>query len=100
MKSIKFSSDYPKLYGQEKAQLIDVRYLSIPKDMNEDLLFYDTVKPDGSMFPLKNGNYIQLIFVGDKHIPFCTIRSRWPDTKEFYYRASIGEWFEIKIVEQ
>ena len=44
-------------------------------------------------FPLKrSGKYIQLVFIGDKRIPFCTIRPAWPE----YYESAIGEVFEIR----
>lgn len=99
MKTIKFSSDYPKLWGQTSAELIDVRYIKIDSHTPEALLNYDTTKADGSRFPLKPGNYIQLVFVGNLNIPFCTIRAAYPHSKTVYYLESIGEQFQIEIKE-
>ena len=45
MKTIKFSHDYPKLWGQKKAMLIDVN--ALPEDywmdMPDNLVEYDTI---------------------------------------------------------
>lgn len=98
MKRIKFSHDYPKLHGQTSAKLLAV----IPRkrnEMSEELIEYDTsyFNDDGvkEYFPLKSGNYIQLVFIGNLGIPFCTIRSAFPQSKVEYYTSSIGEEFEI-----
>lgn len=98
MKRIKFSHDYPKLHGQTSAKLLAV----IPRkrnEMSEELIEYDTsyFTKDGvkEYFPLKSGNYIQLVFIGNLGIPFCTIRSAFPKSKVEYYTSSIGEDFEI-----
>ena len=103
MLKIKFSHKYPKLHGQTTATLLAVRDLSFPKDKNEDLIEYDT-KYVGFVgkgyFPLPNGEYIQLIFVGNKHIPFCTVRPKYSDfsiNKKEYYEGLIGQDFEIVV---
>lgn len=90
-KAIKFSGDYPKLHGQTSAELIAVR------DTPAELLTYDTTKSDGSRYELKTGKYLQLIFVGNLGIPFCTIRSAGSDGKRDYYVLSIGEIFNIEV---
>ncbi|OEJ15441.1 hypothetical protein BFL38_14225 [Brachyspira hampsonii] len=55
---------------------------------------------DGSYYELKKGKYIQLIFLGNKNIPFCTIRSAYGKmaNKKEYYQSKIGEVFNIIIV--
>ena len=78
-KAIKFSGDYPKLHGQTSAELIAVRDIRIDRDTPAELLTYDTTKSDGSRYELKTGKYLQLIFVGNLGIPFCTIRSAGSD---------------------
>jgi hypothetical protein len=106
MNSIKFSHIYPKLWGQETAELIAVRELNIPDDLNDELIAYDTYYKlksanDGNVYasyPLPKGKCLQLIFLGGKHIPFCTIR-RWSLKKEIYYKGLIGRTFEIRIAE-
>ena len=100
MNKIKFSSDYPKLHGQKKATLVAVARIKIDKNTPQELLEYDTKKSDGTYYELKTGTYLQLIFLGDKSIPFCTIRSAYPTHKVEYYKSSIGKVFDIVIEEQ
>lgn len=99
MKTIKFSSDYPKLHGQKTATLVAVARIKIDKNTPPELFEYDTKKSDGSYYELKHGTYLQLIFLGDKSIPFCTIRSAYPTHKVEYYKSSIGQKFNVEIVE-
>jgi len=105
---INFSHDYPKLWKQKKAELLAVRVIDAQAvAINKDLIEYDTkyILPDYSpdftggvcYYPLpKTGKLIQLIFVGDKDIPFCTLR-RYIPTKYDYYKKGIGKIFEIII---
>ena len=97
---IKFSKNYPKLWGQTTAKLIAVEDINIDENTNKDLLEYDTKANDGSYYELKKGKYIQLIFLGNKNIPFCTIRSAYGKmgNKKEYYQAKVGETFNIVIV--
>ena len=48
-------------------------------------------------FPLPTGDYIQLIFLGNLRIPFCTIRKNYPPQKGDYYRGKVGDTFTIEI---
>lgn len=97
MKTIKFSAYYPKLHNQTSAELLAVRMLPINGDTPSELLAYDTTKEDGTRFKLKPGVYLQLIFLGNLRIPFCTIRPAFPESKVDYYLNSIGEIFNIEI---
>lgn len=106
MKAIKFSHDYPKLHGQITAELLAVKHLRIDSNTPDRLLEYDTkyiwydgIVPRVGFFPLPTGDYIQLIFLGNLRIPFCTIRRAYPPSKVEYYTASIGETFIVKIKE-
>ena len=105
MPKIKFSHNYPKLYGQTSAVLLAVRELSFPKDRNYELLEYDTSYPSPhgiDFYPLPDGLFLQLIFVGNKHIPFCTIRSKYGGfrkNKKEYYESLVGQNFQIIITE-
>ena len=94
MHRIGFSHHYPKLHGQTFAELLAVRHIKISKDTPQELLEYDT-KFDGGYFPLPPGKYIQLIFLGNLRIPFCTIRAAYPPSKVEYYRHNIGKIFNI-----
>ena len=99
--TIRFTSDYPKLHGQTSAELLAVKPIRIDKDTPKELIEYDTRKSDGTYYNLPTGNYIQLIFLGNLGIPFCTIRSkrnRYAEDKEAYYLQFVGENFTIKII--
>ena len=82
------------MWGQKKAELKGV--YAIAEALHPDLVEYDTKKSDGSYYPLPKGNVIQLLFLGDKNIPFCTIR-RWTPQKFDYYVSLIGETLKIEI---
>ena len=103
MYTIKFSHDYPKLHGQYSAELLAVRPIKINAHTPDELLGYDTsywdeVTPGGSVkahYPLPMGDCIQLIFLGNVRIPFCTIRSAYPPNKVEYYKQAVGKVFTI-----
>ena len=99
--TIRFTSDYPKLHGQTSAELLAVKPIRIDKDTPKELIEYDTRKSDGTYYNLKTGDYIQLVFLGNLGIPFCTIRSkrnRFAEDKEAYYSQFVGENFRIEII--
>lgn len=89
MNTIRFSHEYPKLHGQTSAELLAVRSLKVDAHTPKELLDYDTTY-DGGRYPLRSGEYIQLIFLGNLRIPFCTIRNAYPPSKVRYYRGSVG----------
>jgi len=91
---LKFSKRYAKLWGQEAAELIYMRILD-SENIDSDLLEYDTKTLDGTYYKLPKGRLIQLFFIGDKGIPFCTIRRYTPE-KYKYYGKNVGEIFEIE----
>jgi len=83
--------------------LLAVKLIRIDKETSAELLEYDTKKADGTYYKLKTGDYIQLVFIGNFGIPFCTIRSkrnRYAEDKEVYYSQFIGENFTIEIIEE
>ena len=86
MNTIKFSHEYPKLHGQTSAELLAVRPIKIDAHTPKELLDYDTTY-EGGRYPLKSGDYIQLIFLGNLRIPFCTIRSAYPASKVMFLAA-------------
>lgn len=98
---ISFSHEYPKLHGQTSATLLAVIPIRIDRNTPRELLDYDTTYYDENRvrrhFPLPTGNYIQLVFLGNLHIPFCTIRPAWPPQKIEYYKAAIGYDFAIHV---
>lgn len=98
---IKFSHHYPKLWNQRWAELVAVKLVRA-KDVasNLELVEYDTGYDDHGRkgyYPLpEEGWLLQLIFLGDKHIPFCTLRSHNLE-KEDYYKKLIGKIFDIRV---
>lgn len=103
MHSIKFSHPYRKLFlhGQliTRAKLLLVEQVRI-QDLTAEFLEYDT---DGGKYKLPaRGNYIRLTFLkpcGDIETNlFTTLRPATPG-KEEYYKAKIGELFQIELVE-
>ena len=99
---IKFSHKYKKVWNQTEAQLIDVRLRDATK-LCKDLILYDTTytnQQDGfeASYPLpKTGLLIQLTFMGDKAIPFCTLRPHNPE-KWQYYNSLLHKQFQVVIV--
>ena len=83
---IKFSHNYPKLWGQKSAFLLYVELVERER-LHKDLLEYDTRTGDLNepYYKLPKGTLIQLVFLGDKGIPFCTLR-RYVGAKYNYYK--------------
>ena len=103
MKTIRFSHNYPKLHGQTTAELLAVKPIRIDGNTPMALIDYDTTYHDENGYVrhyyLAKGDYIQLIFLGNLRVPFCTIRKAWPRSKVDYYTAAIGEMFAIEVME-
>ena len=80
MNKIRFSKEYIKLHGQTTATLLAVQkyYIDTSKATWSDLLEYDTTAEDGTRYEIKTGHYLVLVFLGNKLIPFTTIRSDKP----------------------
>ncbi len=93
MNKIKFSHNYPKLWNQETAYLIKVRVI-VSESLNKDLIEYDTKTSDGKYYELPKGRLIQLFFIGNVSIPFCTIRRYTPE-KLLYYLDLVNTTFKI-----
>lgn len=99
---IRFSHDYVKLHDQHHARLLATFTINIGKERLESdpLLLYDTLTVEGKRFRLGTGQHVLLLFLGDKGIPFTTIRprrNRQGMDKLTYYHDLIGEDFEITI---
>ena len=98
---IRFSHIYPKIWGQTSAELVHINILDAEKVNNvPKLIEYDTMFEEGSdvgYYSLpKKGKLIQLIFVGNYNIPFCTLR-RFTLEKLDYYSRTMGKIFYIVI---
>lgn len=90
---IKFSKEYPKLWGQDKAKLLEVRKI-VFGSIHDDLVLYDTKAVDGTYYELPKTQLIQLTFRGNKGIPFCTIRRYTPE-KYNYYKSLESRLFDV-----
>lgn len=95
---IKFSGNYPKLHGQSSAKLLEVHQITIDEDTPKELLDYDTTMTDGSKFYLSNGEYLQLILIGNFMIPFCTLRRCTYENVQKYV-PNIGKTFDLIVKE-
>ena len=93
---IRFSHNYPKLWRQKKAELLAVRVVK-PEQFNYALCEYDMKTGDGTYYPIDTSKpHLQLIFLGDHLIPFCTLRP-WTPQKAQYYNGLKGSTFDIVI---
>jgi hypothetical protein len=99
MKTIKFSHDYPKLWGQKTAILTHMVAIAGKSILHKDFLEYDTKTKEGEYYPLPDTKLIILYFEGDKRIPFCTTR-RFTQEKYDYYADLVGSEFNIVIEEK
>lgn len=103
MNRIRFSHHYPKIWGQRAARLLLVAKVD-RHELDEDFVEYDTTYHDAAAaggkghFPLRPGAYLLLVFLGDKRVPFTTVRP-WSPEKADYYTVRLGSMFEIEVAE-
>lgn len=99
---LKFSHNYTKLHNQTKANLICIIKMHRSK-LNSDFVEYDTVYSDSNNvkghFKLPDGDYIVMVFVGNKLIPFTTVRP-YSQQKWAFYKANVRKWFDVKYRSQ
>lgn len=95
---IRFSHIYPKLHKQKKAELVAVKTCN-RSDLSKMFIEYDTLYLDSfgaAFYPLLDGQYMILLFLGEENIPFTTVR-RFTEEKHYYYKMNIGKTFDIVI---
>ena len=92
MEKIKFNRNYKKLHEQTEAKLVyfEIHY---GKTLNEEYVKYDT---DGKYTFVYNHKYIVLYFVGNKGIPFSSLRKLNKENKKKYF-DKVGEKFKIIV---
>ena len=95
MKQIIFNHNFKKLHNQKKAVLVQA---AIIKGINihKEFSYYDT---DKKYKINKNEDYLFLIFVGDKMIPFATVRKLNIENVKKYVGYE-GDYFDIVIEEK
>jgi len=92
---IGFSFDYLKLHGQRSATL--VRVDRVRRDQLDDsFIDYDTRHADGH-FTLEGDEFYLLYFIGEKLIPFTTLRLVTDQNRE-RFEGNVGHVFELFIV--
>ena len=90
---VKFNHDYTKLHGQRSGKLVHAELMKIDETFSKEALEYDT---DG-LYEFKMGEYyIQLVFLGDKDIPFTTYRNETQENRDKYF-PHVGEEFEFMV---
>lgn len=94
MNEIRFNRNYKKLHNQKKGYLVYVDIVHY-QDLSPEFIKYDT---DGRYKLQNNHEYMILYFLGDKHIPFTTLRKYNQDNLNRYSRHR-DEFFKI-IVEE
>ena len=78
---VEFNHNYTKLHNQKSGFLCFVNPFLIDKNFTDETYQYDT---DG-LYPLEKGKiYMQLVFLGDKEIPFTTYREDTPENRAKY----------------
>lgn len=98
---IKFSHEYPKLHNQSFGQLLKVKVINLvngPESSDADLIEYDTSyfeNGEKKHYELSDGIYLLLVFLGDRNIPFTTIRMCTVEKQKFY-ASKINEKFNIR----
>jgi hypothetical protein len=90
-RQIKFPVHYYKVCGQETAELLDVREMVVSNKDDQTYIRYE-VRSEETMDGERDGRYAQLIFLGNKGIPF----SHLVDSKMLdFYKGLVGVVFNI-----
>ena len=106
MHIIGFSHHYTKLWGQTRGELLAVRRVTIDADYPQAAIAYDTEflsdekNEDGvpykDFYPLPHGDYLLLVFLGNRAIPFTTYRK----IPENYTRWMSNVWDEDEMKDE
>lgn len=95
MNEIRFNRNYSKLHNQTMAKMIKLE-THLGSLLHRDFIKYDT---DGKYKIDKEQRYLCMYFVGNKGIPFTTLR-KCNKTNILKYCARIGEDFKIIVEEK
>ena len=94
MKEIRFNRNYKKLHNQTEALLVKIIERQ-GKDLSEEFITFDT----DNQYPIQpNQYYFIMFFIGNKMIPFTTLRKYNNENMKNY--NNIGNVFKIIIEEQ
>lgn len=92
---IKFNRNYTKLHGQTEARLLHVE-THLGRALDPEFIKYDT---DGKYTFEYSHRYICLYLVGNKGIPFSTLR-KFNKTNVLKYFGQKGKLFKIVVEEE
>lgn len=90
---IEFSHNYSKMHNQKSGFLCFVNPFLIDENFTDEAYQYDT---DGK-YPLEKGKiYMQLVFIGDKEIPFTAYIEDTPENRAKYV-GKVGHVFKFIV---
>lgn len=93
---IRFAKDYPKIHGQTSGRLVSISLMTIDESTSKEFIEYDSTMSDGSKYPLPDGDYMLLVFLGNLGIPFSTLRKQNIENLN-KYMSGLGKIFELVI---
>lgn len=102
MHLIGFSHHYTKMWGQTHGELLDVRRVTINANYPTTAIAYDTQIENGegagysSFYPISPGEYLLMVFLGNRKIPFTTYRK----IPENYTRWMANIWDEDEMKDE
>lgn len=95
METIKFNRNYKKLHGQTSAILV-YKDVMFPEQLKKEFIEYDT---EGA-YEIVDHSYLVLYFVGNKYIPFSTLRKNNAENRKKYLDCELYTTFKIEVQEQ
>lgn len=111
MKKISFAHNFIKLDEQKTAELVRVKIISRTELDEETVIantqYYENHEVPNSDTPIRgikcshipNGSLLLLVFLGDRNIPFTTLR-QFKDATWKRYKSMLNHIFEIVVEEQ
>ena len=94
MQSIKVDFYLPKFQSQYIAELVAVKDMLINNETSKKYLEYESGTFAGDVVKIEPGRYIQLVFLGEKGIPFTHLRPYSAAAKALY-KHQVGKDFKI-----
>lgn len=82
---LKFNRNYTKLHNQKSGLLVGI-FVAYKKDLTQEFVDYDT---DGCYKLDENKAYMLLVFLGNKNIPFTTLRRYNEENMRKYHSGKV-----------
>jgi hypothetical protein len=98
---VKFTAPFVKIRRQTKAKLIFISVIDAdslhPDFVEYDSLFYNhKFQPRHMSLDFLSGKILLLVFLGNKMIPFATVRP-YTESREKFYRSILGKTVDVRI---